>query len=155
MQLISIDFETAYTREYSLTKLTTEEYIRSPQFETIGVAVKVNDGETEWCSGDFKTIKTFLQKFDIPKNAICAQNAHFDGAILNWIYGIRPARIIDTLSMANVLHGISESCSLKNTAKLYGIGQKGEEVLKAIGKRRLDFSPTELAEYGEYRKTLR
>jgi DNA polymerase len=150
MNLITLDFETFYDRAFSLSKITTEEYIRSPQFETIGVAVKVNDGETEWFSGDFKETKKFLQKFDIPNNAICAQNAHFDGAILNWIYNIKPARIVDTLSMANVLHGINESCSLKNTAKLYGIGQKGEEVLKAIGKRRLDFSPRELAEYGEY-----
>ena len=150
MNLITIDMETFYDRAFSLSKITTEEYIRSPQFETIGVAVKVNDGETEWFSGDFKETKKFLQKFDIPNHAICAQNAHFDGAILNWIYGIKPARIVDTLSMANVLHGINESCSLKNTAKLYGIGQKGEEVLQAIGKRRLDFSPYDLAKYGEY-----
>ena len=38
MNLITIDFETYYSREYSLTKMTTEEYIRSPFFEVIGVA---------------------------------------------------------------------------------------------------------------------
>lgn len=150
MILYTLDIESFYTQEFSLSKITTEEYIRSPQFETIGVAVKANDGPTEWCSGDYKTIKKFLDKFDIPNNAICAQNAHFDGAILNWIYGIKPARIIDTLSMANALFGVNESCSLANLAKLCGIGEKGTEVVNARGKRRLDFTPTELAKYGEY-----
>jgi DNA polymerase len=112
----------------------------------------VNDQPAEWFSGDFKDTKKFLQKFDIPNNAVCAQNAHFDGAILNWIYGIRPARIVDTLSMANALHGINESCRLENLVKLYNVGVKGDEVVKARGKRRLDFSPDELAQYGEYCK---
>ena len=152
MKLLTLDFETLYTKEYSLAKITTEEYIRSPQFETIGVSVKVNDAPAEWFSGDFNATKKFLQKFDIPNNAVCAQNAHFDGAILNWIYGIKPARIIDTLSMANALHGINESCSLSNLAKLYGIGEKGTEVLNALGKRRLDFTEADLAKYGEYCK---
>jgi DNA polymerase len=150
MNIITLDFETFYDRAFSLSKITTEEYIRSPLFETIGVAVKVNDGPTEWCTGDFKTIKSFLKKYDIPKNAVCAQNAHFDMAILNWIYDIRPAKILDTLSMANVLHGISESVSLKNLAKLYNIGEKGTEVLNALGKRRLDFTQAEIDAYGEY-----
>lgn len=152
MNLLTIDFETFYDTAFSLSKITTEEYIRSDKFEVIGVSVKVNDQPAEWFSGDFKDTKKFLQKFDIPNNAVCAQNAHFDGAILNWIYGIRPARIVDTLSMANALHGINESCSLANLAKLYNVGIKGDEVVKARGKRRLDFSPDELAQYGEYCK---
>lgn len=150
MKLLTLDFETFYDKAFSLSKITTEEYIRSPLFETIGVAVKVDDGATEWCSGDFKEIKKFLQKFDIPNNAVCAQNAHFDCAILNWVYGIKPLRIIDTLSMGNVLHGINESCSLSNMSVLYGIGQKGHAVNDALGKRRLDFTEHDLAKYGEY-----
>lgn len=152
MDILVIDFETFYSREFSLSKITTEEYIRSPQFETIGVAVKRNDEPTEWFSGSFKATKKWLEQWDIPNNAVCAQNAHFDVAILNWIYGMRPARILDTLSMANVLHGINEGCSLANLAKIYGIGEKGTEVLNALNKRRADFSPYELVSYGEYCK---
>ena len=152
MDILVLDFETFYDKDFSLSKITTEEYIRSPKFEVVGVAVKRNDEPTVWFSGDFKATKKWLQQWDIPNNAVCAQNAHFDVAILNWVYGLRPARIIDTLSMANVLHGVSESCSLSNLAKLYGIGEKGTEVIKAQGKRREDFSPSELAEYGAYCK---
>jgi DNA polymerase len=150
MNILTIDFETFYDKTFSLSKITTEEYIRSSIYETIGVAIKVNDDPTEWCTGDFNTINKFLKKFNIEEHAICAQNAHFDGAILNWIYGIKPAKIIDTLSMANVLYGINESVSLSNLAKLHGIGEKGTAVTQALGKRRLDFTEAEMQLYGEY-----
>ena len=51
--MITIDFETFYGRGYSLTKLTTEEYINHSDFEIIGVAVKQNDQETEWFSNEY------------------------------------------------------------------------------------------------------
>jgi hypothetical protein len=51
MNLITVDFETYYDRDFSLSKITTEEYIRSDLFEVIGVSVKVNNEETEWASG--------------------------------------------------------------------------------------------------------
>ena len=51
MRLIAIDFETYYAKDFSLTKLTTEEYIRSDRFEIIGVAVKDGDEDTQWFSG--------------------------------------------------------------------------------------------------------
>ena len=34
--IITIDFETYYDKEYSLSKITTEEYVRHKQFEVIG-----------------------------------------------------------------------------------------------------------------------
>jgi hypothetical protein len=45
VDIITIDFETYYDRDYSLSKLTTEAYIRDPRFEIIGVGIKVNDTE--------------------------------------------------------------------------------------------------------------
>ena len=59
MNILTIDFETYYDKQYSLSKLTTEAYIRDPQFEVIGVAVKQNDGETEWFSGTHTQTKKF------------------------------------------------------------------------------------------------
>ena len=49
--MVVIDFETYYSKEFSLSKITTEEYIRSPQFEVIGVCVKEDDGPVEWITG--------------------------------------------------------------------------------------------------------
>ena len=46
MQLITIDFETYYTnKDLGFKTQTTEEYVRDPRFEVIGVAVKVGDGQ--------------------------------------------------------------------------------------------------------------
>jgi len=47
VQIITLDFETYYSKEYGLgaQKCTTEEYIRNAQFEVIGVSVKVDDGK--------------------------------------------------------------------------------------------------------------
>ena len=61
MDLITIDFETYYDRDFSLSKITTEEYIRSPQFEVIGIGIKVNNEETQWASGTHEELKAWLQ----------------------------------------------------------------------------------------------
>jgi DNA polymerase len=150
VQLLTIDFETYYDKEYSLSKMTTEEYIRSPTFETIGVAVQVNDGEPQWFSGTKAQTKRWLDKFDWANSIALAHNAMFDMAILNWHFGISPKMIADTLCMARAIHGSSVSVSLKNLAELYKVGVKGDEVINALGKRRIDFTNEELEAYGSY-----
>lgn len=151
MDIITVDFETYYSKTFGFRKLTTEQYVRSPDFEVIGVAVKVNDGETKWLSGAFDDLKTYLQnEYDWANSAILAHNTLFDGAILNWLFGIRGRVYFDTLSMGRAIHGVDAGASLKALSDMYGIGQKGDEVLKAEGKRREDFTEEELAEYGDY-----
>ena len=148
MMVLTIDFETYYDREFSLSKLTTEEYIRDPKFETIGVGVKKDDGYTVWFSGTKEQTKNFLDQFPWGDSVAVAHNAVFDMAILNWCYDIRPKRIVDTLSMARALgHG---SVSLKALAEFYKLGVKGTEVVNALGKRRLDFTAAGLKTYGDY-----
>lgn len=151
MRTIFVDCETYYDKEFSLSKLTTEEYIRSPLFEVIGVATKVNDGDITWVTG-YDNIKTHLNSLPWDTHLMGAHNCQFDSAILNWIFGIVPYGYICTLSMGNALHGVSESSSLANMAKLYGEVDKGTEVLNALGKRINDFTSGELAAYGEYCK---
>lgn len=150
MNIITLDFETYYSTEFSLTKITTEEYVRSEEFEVIGVAVQVNDEEPKWFSGTRKETKEFLTQFNFADNLALAHNAMFDGAILNWQFGIKPKGWLDTLSMARALHGTEVGGSLGVLASYYDIGVKGDEVINAKGKRRMDFSPVELAKYGEY-----
>ena len=150
MQIITIDFETYYDPAYSLSKITTEEYIRDPRFETIGVAVKVGNDDAQWFSGTKVQTKRWLDQFDWDDAIALAHNAMFDMAILNWHFDIRPKRIADTLSMARALHGNETGVSLKALAEFYEIGEKGTEVINALGKRRIDFTVGEMARYGEY-----
>lgn len=150
MDIITLDFETYYDKEFSLSKMTTEQYIRDSQFEVIGVAVKVNDGETEWFSGTMQETKKFLQKFDWANSIAVAHNAVFDLAILNWHFDLRPKKIVDTLSMARAIHGTEVGGSLDALVTHYGLGAKGNEVINALGKRRIDFSDDELSRYAGY-----
>ncbi len=152
MNILTIDFETFYSREFSLTKVTTEEYVRSPEFETIGVAVQINDGEPEWFSGDAESMHQFLKKFDWANSLALAHNAPFDGAILKWVYGLSPKGWLDTLSMGRALHGTNVGGSLKVLANYYNLGEKGTEVENALGLHRADFSPAQLERYGDYCK---
>jgi DNA polymerase len=152
MNILTLDFETYYSREFSLTKVTTEEYIRSPQFETIGVSVQVNDAEPMWCSGDAATLHQFLAQFDWGNSLALAHNAMFDGAILHWVFGLSPKGWLDTLSMGRALHGTEVGGSLKVLAAHYNVGEKGSEVENAMGLHRVDFSPEHITRYGEYCK---
>ena len=150
MNIITIDFESFYSQTYSLSKMTTEEYIRGEEFEVIGVAVKVNDEETQWFSGTKEKTRQFLEGFDWGNSLALAHNAMFDAAILSWTFGIKPNAWLDTLSMARAIHTIEVGGSLAALATYYGLGVKGTEVLDAKGKHRIGFTPEELGRYGEY-----
>lgn len=150
MDLITLDFETYYDREFSLSKLTTEAYIRDPRFEVIGVGVKVNNEETEWASGTHEQVKGYLQSFDWSDAMLLCHNTMFDGAILNWVYDIRPRVYADTMCIARAIHGVETSASLRAVSEKYSIGAKGTEVVQALGKRREDFTESELDRYGDY-----
>ncbi len=148
MDIVTIDFETYYDKDYSLSKMTTESYVRDPRFEVIGVGIKVNNHTTDWYSGTDPA--RFLKSLDYSDKAILCHNTAFDGAILSWHFGIKPKLWLDTLSMARPFHQMTVGGSLKALATYYGLPPKGDEVLNALGKRRLDFTDAELDKYGDY-----
>lgn len=151
MSLLTLDFETYYTdKGLGFKTQTTEEYIRDPAFEVIGIAVQENDGEPVWFSGTHEQIRVWLKQYDWKNSVVLAHNTMFDGAILSWLFNIKPMGWLDTLSMARALHGVDAGGSLKALAERYEVGVKGEEVIAAINKRRLDFAPDELDRYGQY-----
>ena len=152
MQIITIDFETYYDKKFSLSKLTTEEYVRDERFEVIGFCIKQGDGEEEWHTGGFENLKRILLSYNWDESFCLAHNTMFDAAILSWKFGVRPRGWLDTLSMARALHGTEVGGSLKKLSEFYNIGQKGTEVENAIGKRLVDFKEDELARYAEYCK---
>lgn len=148
--VIVLDFETFYAKDYSLTKLTTQQYVDDPRFEVIGVAVKVNEEPTEWFTGTLDETFQFLNKFDWGNAIAVAHNALFDATILTWEFSLKPFLWADTLSMARAVHGTEVGGSLAKLAFHYGLGEKGTEVVNALGLRRLDFPAYQLAAYGQY-----
>ena len=150
MSFVTLDFETYYAKDFSLTRLTTEEYIRDPRFEVIGVGMKIDDDPTQWFSGTHAEIKAWLNQVDWSNSALLCHNTQFDGAILAWTFDIIPAYYFDTLCMARAKHGVDAGGSLGALVERYQLGQKGTEVGDAVGKRRCDFTPDELDRYGKY-----
>lgn len=148
--LITIDFETYYDQEYSLSKISTEEYVRSPLFEPIGFAYKIDDGVTRWVTGTGPEIEAALTLLPWSDSLVLAHNTMFDGAILSWLYGIKPKGWLDTMSMGRALHGVDASVSLANMSLRYGVGEKGTEVNDAKGKHLRHFTQMELHNYGQY-----
>ena len=149
-QLFTVDFETYYDKDYSLSKVTTEEYVRSDLFEVIGVSVKVNEDPPQWFSGTHQQTAQWLGQFDWGNSLVLAHNTMFDSAIISWRFGIIPLGWLDTMSMAQAVVPATQSKSLANLAVYYEVGVKGTEVINALGKRRIDFTPQELARYGDY-----
>ena len=150
MNLITIDFETYYDQKYSLTKISTEEYVRHDRYETIGFAYKINDERCVWVTGTNEHIQKVLDTLPWDTSLVLAHNTMFDGAILSWRYGVKPKGWLDTMSMGRALHGVDQSVSLASMALRYGVGEKGTEVMNAVGVGREFFSPDALAKYGAY-----
>jgi len=150
MNIITIDFESAYGGDLGFRTQTTEEYVRDPRFEVIGVAVQINAGEPEWFSGSMTDTAVFLKQFDWANSLALAHNAVFDGFILSEHFGIKPKGWLDTLSMGRALHGTNVGGSLAVLADHYGIGEKGTQVKQYINYFRKTFTPEELADYGSY-----
>jgi len=152
MKRIVIDLETYYDPEYSLSKMTTEEYVNDPRFQLIGLGIKTEDKPARWFTDytDSVVLADRIRATDFSDCLIICHNTRFDGAILAWKYGVKPAMWADTLGMARPFHNANVGGSLAKLSKEYGLGEKGIEVVKALGKRLEDFTPEELAQYGQY-----
>jgi DNA polymerase len=159
--ILAIDFETAWDRSsYTLSKMTTEEYIRDPRFKAWGLCWKdVDMTAAPWAAGqavEHQTvwvrqdrIRRWAASVDWSRTAVLAHNAQFDVSILSWVYGIQPAFVFDTLSMARALRGVEVGNSLATLAEEFGLPPKGKAVHSTDGM--LDAIPflveQELADY--------
>ena len=152
MDVITVDIESHYSKDYSLSKMSTTAYVLDKRFEVIGVGVKVNDEETKTYTGSKMYIAGVLAGYNWKDSYVLAHNTLFDATILSHCFGIKPKMWLDTLSMARALHGTEVGGSLKALAQHYQVGEKGSEVMNALGKRRMAFSEAELAAYMDYCK---
>jgi len=149
-EIVHLDFETFYSVEYSLTKLTNEGYVRDPRFQTIGVGVQVGrHGKRVWL--EEWEFRAWAKRVDWSKVAVNAHHAQFDAFILAERYDIRPAFIFCTMSMGRALHGLG---ALEDLGPKYGLGEKGDAIKTGStkGKRREQMTQRQWRELGEYCK---
>lgn len=133
--LITLDFETAFSRELTLKKMTTEEYVRHPSFRVHGVGYKINGEPARYVYAKDKIDKLFAL---LPwgKAVVLCHNTLFDGFILSDRYGVHPKFFLDTMSMGKALFP-HESASLDNLSKKILGREKGKELASFEGKTRL------------------
>lgn len=146
--LLVLDFETRWDRkDYTLSKLTTEQYVRDTRFKAFGCCIKTFDVKnTVWVA--HKDLQSTFDAIDWSTTAVLAHNAQFDVAILSWVYGVKPAFIFDSLSMGRALRGVEVGNSLAKLADEFGLPPKGKAVHNTDGLEEL--TPEiehELAEY--------
>ena len=148
-KIITIDFETYWdSKEYTLSKMTTEEYIRHEKFKPFGACVhEYGSAEPIRWFGDAE-LREYLDGVDWGRTAVLAHNAQFDVSIMEWQYSVHPCFIFDTLSMARALRGVEVGNSLAKLAEAFGLPEKGKAVYQTNSVT--DLSPEmerELAEY--------
>jgi hypothetical protein len=132
--ILTIDFETRWDkRDYTLSKLTTEEYIRDERFTAFGACLHELGSQepTVWYSGG--ELADALAQYDWQRTAVLAHNAQFDVSILAWCYGVQPCFIFDSLSMARALRGVEVGNSLAKLAEDFGLPAKGKAVNSTDG----------------------
>lgn len=138
MNLICLDFETFFSDDYTLKKLTTEAYIRDPRFEGLLVGIKAKGDAPYWVPQEM--LASHLAQFDWSETAVIAHHAHFDGLILSHHFGIKPAFWFCTLSMARLIHGNHIGLSLGSLAGHYNLQAKTVPYDLFKGKRWKDLS---------------
>ena len=147
--ILTIDFETRWdSKGYTLSKMTTEEYIRDKSFKAFGACVHRygSDDPIEWVRG--ADLREFFSGIDWGRTAVLAHNAQFDISILEWNYKCHPCFIFDTLSMARALRGVEVGNSLAKLAGDFGLPAKGTAVHSTDGLVELGAQvESELAEY--------
>ena len=118
-KILVIDFETRWdSKEYTLSKMTTEQYIRDPRFKAFGLCYKTLDAEDTIAWVPHDDIQRWVDSIDWSRTAVLAHNAQFDIAILSWVYGAAPCFIFDSLSMARALRGVEVGNSLMKLAEV-------------------------------------
>lgn len=135
MKTITVDFETYYSDDYSLRKMTPVEYILDPRFEVIGCAVKEGgEGFSKFLTHTELII--YLNK--LPEQVLMvSHNALFDMSIMAWHYGFSPHLMADTMGMARAwLSHKLKSVSLDAVSKYYGLPAKGTTVRNVKGMTR-------------------
>ena len=135
MKTVFIDFETFYSSEFSLRKMTPVEYILDPRFEVIGCAIKIGNEKSFWLAGD--ELANFFNELDPADTVMVSHNALFDQCIVAWKYNFIPRLMVDTLGVSRALLGhVLKSMALAKVAEYLGIGIKGGTVHKVMGMGR-------------------
>lgn len=104
---VTLDFETYFDKDYSLSKkgTTTMSYVRDPRFQILGVGLTIQDGVKRYYTGYYIDQAVDIL-FDLQESSgvnLIGQNTKFDALILNEHYDFVPSYYSDTMAMSKGL----------------------------------------------------
>lgn len=139
--ILTVDAETRWSSKptdwcedsFTLSKMTTEAYIRDKRFKAFGFCIHEygTDKHTQWYKHE--ELPRIFSCYDWTKTAVLAHNAMFDIGIMSMIYGVNPCFIFDSLSMARALRGVEVGNSLAKLAEEFELPPKGRAVHSTDG----------------------
>lgn len=144
---IFIDFETFRGAEVSLSAMSNEEYVRDPRAEVLGLGVRTETEPFTWL--EEWQIADWCKTIDWANTRVASHNLAFDGALLAWRYGVKPARWTCTLSLARIVLGYETEHGIADLAHLVGLPPK-LGMPDVMGKRRHEISQATWEALGEY-----
>lgn len=124
MRVVVADWESYYdSKTYTLSRMTTESYVRDPRFEAHGCAIKwQHDIPARWYDQD--EIRHIMAEEDWSDVFMIHHHAQFDSLIESHHYDCHPKMIGCTLAMARLLIGNHLSVSLEAVRKHFGMPGK-------------------------------
>lgn len=153
-EVLVLDFENFFDGDYSLSKMSTIEYIVDSRFEFTGVGWSVSPNFIAGFSHSVEdTIKGFQTRYgkNLEGITVVIQNARYDATVLQERLDIVPPYIVDTVDLAR--HYDSRmSHSLKDLAKMFKLEAKGD-TMDFKGLHLKDMTPEQLEALKQYCKT--
>ena len=125
--IIHLDFETFYSRDFSLSKMPTVLYVRDERFKVFGCSVALNDSSAVYMEAE--EFAKWVETIDWPNVAVSGYNNAFDSCVLTQHYNVFPGFYICPQSAARAILPI-DSVALKKVAPLLGLGEKGNALVE-------------------------
>lgn len=141
MRIVVADWETFYEpKEYTLSKMSTEAYVRDPRFEAHGCAIKWQHNiPARWYpQGEIDYI---MRTEDWSDTLMVHHHAQFDGLIESHHYNCHPKMFACTMAMSRKLRGNYNRASLEHVRKHFGMPPKTTPYNLFIGKHWKELSP--------------
>jgi hypothetical protein len=148
-----LDFETYWSKNYTLKKLSMVEFITDDRFELTGLSCcDVESGLLNFLepceAGPYlRTMEPHLDNY-----TIVAQNANFDCLILREHFGIMPKYIVDTQDLDKMWDARSKH-NLKVMAEKWGAPAAKGDTVQSLGLHWNDMTEEQRSAWAEYAKT--
>lgn len=146
MKIATVDLETFWDTQHSLSKMSPIAYCMHPETEIISCAFKFDNGPTEVIFGE-ENVLEYARGIDWSQYWVVGHNlSGFDAMILSWRMGIKPKLWGCTLAMSRPIHAKDAGGSLKALVEHYKLGVKDNSaLLQTKGRHLKDFTPAEIA----------